>query len=52
MIELGYFLFTCKNFGVGPSIEVAEIRVEETYVRGNEKKFTVVVYYKLEERLM
>ena len=40
-------MFTCKNFGVKPLIEVSEIRVEEVSVRGNERKFGVVIFYKL-----
>ena len=49
MVELGYFLFSCKNFAVKPLIEVSEIRVEEGMVRGSERRFGVVVFYKLEE---
>ena len=52
MIELGYFLYTCRSFGVKPLIEMADIRVEESYYRSNEKKFGVVIFYKLEESTM
>ena len=52
IIELGYFFFTCKNFSIKPLIDVSEIRVEEGLVRGLEKRFSIVVFYKLEEGCM
>lgn len=47
MIELGYFLFACRSFGVKPLIEMADIKAEESYYRSNDKKFGVVIFYKL-----
>lgn len=33
IIELAYFLYSCKTFGKTPVIELEDIRVEESYIK-------------------
>jgi len=48
-IELAYFLYSCRNCSMSPVIRTEDIRVEEVYYR-NEKRFTIVLFYKLGEQ--
>jgi len=52
MIELGYFLFACRSFGLKPLIEMTDIKIEESYQKSNEKMFGVIIFYKLDENPM
>lgn len=49
IVELAYFLYSCRTLGKRPEIELDDIRVEEINVRGEEKKFVVVIFYRLSD---
>lgn len=54
-IELAYFLYACKTYHVTPLIDLIDFkdfRVEETSLRNSEKRFSVVIWYKVEEMRM
>jgi hypothetical protein len=46
---MAYFFYSCKNFQVTPVIEFSDIRVEESSLRNSEKRFSLIVWYKVHE---
>lgn len=52
LIELAYFLYSCRNFAVTPNIASDDLRVEETFSRSNDRRFSIVLYYRLTEQRM
>ncbi len=50
IVELSYFMYSCKNNQATPYIDFTrDIRVEEMSLRNMEKRFSVVVWYKVSE---
>jgi hypothetical protein len=50
IVELAYFLYACKIYQVMPTIDISsDLRVEETSSRGAEKRFSVIIWYKIEK---
>jgi len=49
IIEVAYFLYSCRTLGKRPEIELDDIRVEEINVRPEEKKFVVAVFYRISD---
>lgn len=49
IIQLAYFLYSCKNFGKRPEIELDDIRVQEIYIKPGEKRFCVVIFYRISD---
>lgn len=42
-------MYSCKNFGKRPEIELDDIRVEEIYLKPGEKRFSIVIYYRISD---
>jgi hypothetical protein len=49
IVELVYFHYACRNFQAAPVIAPSNVRVEETVLRNSERRFSVVVWYELQE---
>lgn len=52
IIELAYFYYACKNFQIAPVIGTEDVRVEESSMRSSEKRFSIVVWFKMQETPM
>lgn len=42
-------IYTAKYYGLNPLIELKDVRVEEGWHNGGEKKFGIVVFYRWSE---
>jgi hypothetical protein len=47
LIELGYFIYSCRHYKTKPIIEKEDFRIVETYIKPNEKRFNILVFYKV-----
>ena len=50
IIQVAYFIFSCRRFSVSPEIETSDIRVQEVTMKAiNEKRFSIAVFYKISD---